>query len=83
MQFLADAVAEESTKSFAFFDLFMVVFTIIIAVGVFRLAKAEKKNLFALGFATTCLLTFLVVDFLMVLSWFGYLKDFQDLVFGK
>lgn len=83
MQFLAEAVAEESTKSFAIFDLFMVVFTIIIAVGVFRLAKAEKKNLFALGFATVCLLTFLVVDFLMVLSWFGYLKDFQDMIFGK
>jgi hypothetical protein len=80
--FLAEAAAAESTKSFAFFDLFMVVFTIIIAIGVYRLAKEKKKNLFALGFATTCLLTFLAVDFLMVLSWLGLLKDFQTMIFG-
>ena len=82
MQFLAEAAAEQSTKSFAIFDLFMIVFTIIIAVGVIRLAKAEKRNMFALGFATICLLTFLLVDFLMVLSWFGALGDFQDKIFG-
>ncbi len=83
MQFLAEAAADESTKSFAMFDLFMIVFTILIALGLYRLAKAEKKNIFALGFATVCLLTFLAVDFLMVLSWLGTLKDFQNAIFGK
>jgi hypothetical protein len=83
MQLLAEAAVEGSTKSFAIFDLFMVVFTIIIAIGVIRLAKAEKRNLFALGFTTMCLLTFLLVDFLMVLSWFGQLEGFQDMIFGK
>jgi hypothetical protein len=83
MLFLAEDVVEKSTKSFAVFDLFMVIFTIIIAIGVIRLAKAEKRNLFALGFTTVCLLVFLAVDFLMVLSWFGVLGDFQDKIFGS
>jgi hypothetical protein len=82
MQLLAEAAVGGSTKSFAIFDLFMVVFTIIIAIGVIRLARAEKRNIFALGFTTVCLLTFLLVDFLMVLSWFGLLESFQDKIFG-
>ncbi|MEX1028695.1 MAG: hypothetical protein WDZ91_01465 [Paenibacillaceae bacterium] len=83
MQLLAEAAVEESTRSFAIFDLFMIVFTIIIAIGVIRLARAENRNKFALGFATVSLLVFLLVDFLMVLSWFGVLENFQDAIFGK
>lgn len=83
MLFLAEEAVEESTRSFATFDLFLIVFTIIIAIGAYRLAKAEKRNLFALGFTTVCLLVFLAVDFLMVLSWIGVLGDFQDKIFGS
>ena len=79
---LAEEVVEESTKSFATFDVFMIVFTILIAAGVYRIAKAEKRNMFALGFATICLLTFLAIDFLMVLSWFGALQGLQERIFG-
>ena len=79
---LAEEVVVESTKSFATFDVFMIVFTILIAAGVYRIAKAEKRNMFALGFATICLLTFLAIDFLMVLSWFGALQGLQERIFG-
>jgi hypothetical protein len=81
--FLAEEAAKESAGTFAFFDLFIIVFTIILVAAVYRLAKEKKKNLFALGFATVCLLTFLAVDFLMVLSWMGELKDFQTMLFGE
>jgi len=82
--FLAEAAKEgASTGIFAFFDIFMIVFTIIIAISLFRLAKAEKRNLFALGFTAVCLLTFLAVDGLMVLSWMGEIHNFQDMLFGS
>lgn len=79
-------VAEEAAKSagtFAVFDLFMIVFTVIIAIGLARLAKSKERNKFALGFTSVCLLVFLVVDVLMVMSWIGVLGDFQDAVFGS
>ena len=79
--FLAEEAAK-STATFDFFDVFMIVFTILIALGLFRLVKAKERNKFALGFTTVCLLVFLLADFLMVLSWMGVLKDFQDAIFG-
>lgn len=81
--YLAEEVTNESTATFAIFDIFMIIFTVLIAIGMYRLLKAEKRNLFALGFTAVCLLTFLAVDFLMVLSWTGHLKDFQTMVFGS
>lgn len=68
--FLAEEVAESGTRFFMF-DIFMVLFTIVIAFGVFRLLKQPKRNLFALGFAGTCLVIFLAADALMVWNWLG------------
>lgn len=70
--FLAEEVLEESTRFFMF-DVFMILFTIIIAIGLFRLVKAPKKNVFAIGFTLVCLLVFLATDALMVLNWMNKL----------
>lgn len=77
-------LAEEAAKSSSFhaFDIFVIVFTLLIAAGVFRLAKAPQKNRFALAFGTVCLLVFLLLDFLMVLSWMGQLQGLQETLFG-
>ena len=82
--FLAEEVANQSTAgTFAAFDIFMIVFTLIIAWGLFRLVKAKERNKFALGFTTVCLLVFLAADGLMFLSWIGQLKNFQNMLFGS
>lgn len=72
--FLAEVleVAEEAPRFFGF-DVFMILFTIVIAIGLFRLVRARKKNLFAIGFTTICLLIFLATDALMVMNWLGRL----------
>ena len=80
--FLAEEAAH-SAGTFAAFDIFMIVFTLVIAIGVFRLAKSKERNKFALGFGTVCLLVFLAADFLMFLSWIGELRNFQDMIFGS
>lgn len=67
--FLAEGAAAGSASSFHTFDLFMILFTILIAVGLVRLLAAPVKNKFALGFAGVSLLVFLIVDVLMVQSW--------------
>jgi len=81
--FLAQEAAAESAGKFSFFDLFMFAFTILIAIGVARLLKAEKKNKFAIGFGTLCLLAFLFIDFLVVLTWTGQIQNFQTMLFGS
>lgn len=80
--FLAEEAAAQAAGTFSFFDLFMIAFTVLIAIGVYRLAKQEQKNKFALGFGTLCLLAFLGIDFLVVLSWMGQLQNFQNMLFG-
>jgi hypothetical protein len=69
--FLAEAAA---TTNFSGFDIFMVVFTVLIALGFIRLLKVKPLNKFALGFAAISLLVFLFSDFLMVLNWLGKLE---------
>jgi hypothetical protein len=67
------ALPEQGTSNFTFFDVFMIVFTIILAIGLFRLVTAEKKNYFAIGFTLLALLTFLYMDYNMVKNWLGLL----------
>lgn len=64
-------LAEETAaaSNFHTFDLFIILFTIIIAVAVLRQLAAPVKNKFALGFASVSLLVFLVVDVMMVKGW--------------
>lgn len=65
--FLAEEV---NASTFTPFDIFMVVFTILIAVGLVRLAlQRPRKNLFALGFTAVALLVFLAADIKMVSGW--------------
>ncbi|WP_379135481.1 hypothetical protein [Paenibacillus sp. sgz500958] len=65
---LAEAVATGASK-FHTFDVFMILFTIIISIGLFRLIKAPQRNKFAIGFALVSLLVFLISDYAMVMNW--------------
>jgi hypothetical protein len=68
--FLADNAAEGSTSLFAPFDVFMVIFTVVIAIGFVRLLMSrDRKNIFALGFTLIALVVFLVADVKMVKGW--------------
>lgn len=55
--------------TFDIFDLFVVAFTILIAIGVYRSLKAEQKNLVAIGFGGVSLLVFIIMDVIMVKNW--------------
>ena len=61
--------AAASTSAFQYFDLFMIVITLIFAWAVVRQAKQRPRNLFALGFAVVGLLGFLFADVIMILGW--------------
>jgi hypothetical protein len=71
--YLAAAAAEQTASRFSGFDPFVILFTIIIAIGVIRLLGTPKKNLFAIGFSSVSLLVFLIMDAVMVMSWMGKL----------
>ncbi|WP_334072110.1 MULTISPECIES: DUF2759 family protein [Paenibacillus] len=66
------AAAGEVTTTFNGFDIFMILFTIVIFIGVVRLLRERpKKNLFAIGFGLLSLLIFLASDAIMIKSWFS------------
>ncbi|QJC50610.1 hypothetical protein HGI30_02725 [Paenibacillus albicereus] len=69
--FLATAEVEATSSTFNTFDIFMILFTILIALGLARLVTQKKKNIFAIGWTAACLLVFLIVDFFMVKVWLG------------
>jgi len=63
-------LAEEATAStFSMFDPFILIFTVLIAIGVVRLLMAPKKNKFALGFGGVSLVVFLFLDVIMISGW--------------
>ncbi|TBL73043.1 hypothetical protein [Paenibacillus thalictri] len=65
--FLAEGAAAAS--NFNGFDVFVILFTIIIAIGVIRLFAAKKRNPFAIGFGLVSLVVFLVMDVVMFMHW--------------
>jgi len=65
---LAEAVATGASK-FHTFDVFMILFTILILIGVARLLRAPQKNKFAIGFGAVSLLVFIISDYAMVMNW--------------
>ncbi|MEF2968138.1 DUF2759 family protein [Paenibacillus sp. M1] len=66
------AAAGEVSTTFNGFDIFMILFTIVILIGVIRLLKERpKKNLFAIGFGIFSLLVFLASDAAMIQAWFS------------
>ncbi|AIQ32649.1 MULTISPECIES: DUF2759 family protein [Paenibacillus] len=67
---LAEAAAQEPS-TFHTFDVFMILFTILIFIGVVRLLKAPQKNKFAIGFGVVSLLVFAVSDYAMIMNWFS------------
>lgn len=64
-------LAEEavSTSTFQYFDILMIVITLLFAWAVVRQIKQRPRNLFALGFAVVGLLGFLYADFIMIKGW--------------
>lgn len=80
--FLAAAEATQKVSHFKAWDVFMILFTIVIAIGLFRLLKERPMNKFAIGFTVVSLGTFLFLDALMVVNWLGYMKEAQDLFKG-
>lgn len=63
--------AESSSGSlFAPFDIFMILFTVLIVIGLARLLMVRSnKNWFAVGFSTLALVVFLIADVKMVSGW--------------
>lgn len=70
--FLAEGAAT-TASTFSGFDPFVILFTIVIAIGVIRLLAVPKKNPFAIGFGLVSLAVFLTMDVVMVLGWTGRL----------
>jgi uncharacterized membrane protein len=67
--FLAEQ-AGDAASTFATFDIFMLLFTILVAVGLVRLLlQRPRKNVFAIGFAVVALIIFLVADAKMISGW--------------
>ncbi|MBN3523814.1 DUF2759 family protein [Paenibacillus apiarius] len=66
--FLAEG-AQQTESLFQLFDIFMIVFTIILVWAVIRQVKQRQRNVFALGFAVVSLLVFLYADWIMIQGW--------------
>jgi hypothetical protein len=66
---LSEAAAATSTSSFTGFDIFVLLFTVILAIAMYRLVSAEKKNIFAIVFCFVSFAVFLVMDLIMVSNW--------------
>lgn len=67
---LAETVADAVESTYSHFDIFMIVFTVLIAAGLVRLLlHRPRKNVLAIGFSTVALLIFLVADYKMVSGW--------------
>ncbi|WP_296976870.1 DUF2759 family protein [Thermobacillus sp. ZCTH02-B1] len=68
-------LAEESATASSFdpFDIMMLLFTIVIAIGFVRLLmERPRKNYFAIGFAAVSLAVFLFIDYVMIFEiWMG------------
>lgn len=61
--------------SYNVFDIFMVLFTIVLVWAFIRVMKTD--NLFAKGFTGISLASFLLMDVIMVFAWFGVDFDFR------
>ncbi|GLI10139.1 hypothetical protein YDYSG_61720 [Paenibacillus tyrfis] len=71
--FLAEEAAKATTSTFSGFDIFVILFTLVIAIGVIRLLGAKKKNPFAIGFGLVSLAVFVTLSAVMVMGWMGKL----------
>ncbi|MFC0211067.1 hypothetical protein ACFFK0_01170 [Paenibacillus chartarius] len=67
--FLAAEEAAAPTSLFNTFDLFMIAWTILIALGLYRILRSPKRNPFAIAFAGVSLLVFMFMDVIMIQGW--------------
>ncbi|MBP1965844.1 DUF2759 family protein [Paenibacillus aceris] len=61
--------AAVSTSTYTSFDIYVLIFTVILAIAFIRQLISPKKNLFALGFAGVALLVFGLMDYVMITGW--------------
>lgn len=66
MLFAEEAAA--TTSTYTSFDIYVLIFTVILAIAVIR-QLISQKNLFALGFAVVSLLVFGLMDYVMITGW--------------
>lgn len=68
-------LAQETAAASSFdpFDIMMLLFTIVIAIGLVRLLmERPRKNYFVIGFAIVSLAIFLFIDYIMIFEvWLG------------
>lgn len=67
--FLAAEEAATTGGTINTFDYFVLAFTVLLVIAVFRSLTAPKKNLFAIGFGVVSLLVFLFMDYVMLQEW--------------
>jgi hypothetical protein len=70
--FLAEnaEAAEKAASTFTAFDIFMLLFTLLIIIGLIKTLLARpRKNWVALGFGTFALVVFLIADVKMISGW--------------
>jgi hypothetical protein len=65
----AAAATAAKTSTFSGFDPFVIIFTIVIAIGFLRLLTAKKKNKFAIGFSFVALVVFALMSVVAVSGW--------------
>lgn len=61
--------AAVSTSTYTSFDIYILIFTVILAIAFIRQLISPKRNLFALGFAGVSLLVFGLMDYVMITGW--------------
>ncbi|BBI36096.1 hypothetical protein [Cohnella abietis] len=62
--------AAESASAYEHFDIFMIIITVLIAVGLVRLLLTRpRKNMFAIGFTAVALVVFIAADVKMISGW--------------
>jgi hypothetical protein len=61
--------AAATTSTYSGFDPFVLIFTVVIAIGFIRLLMAPRKNLFAIGFSLVALVVFAFMDVVMIKGW--------------
>ncbi|MNY80001.1 hypothetical protein D3C86_2208750 [compost metagenome] len=61
--------AAATTSTYSAFDIYVLIFTVILAIGVIKQVITPKRNLFAVGFGGVALLVFLFMDYVMISGW--------------
>ncbi|KRF34029.1 DUF2759 family protein [Paenibacillus sp. Soil787] len=64
---LAEAAA--TTSTYTSFDIYVLIFTVVIAIAVIKQLINPRRNLFALGFAGVALIVFGIMDVVMIRGW--------------